>query len=244
MPTRMTRRQALSLLAVSTGGALMSREAFAQAAGGSGAGLITGAEVCVITPEAAEGPFYFDPALVRTDITEGRPGLPTTVRLQVVDEQCRPLRNARVDIWHCDATGVYSGYANQAEGADAKGETFMRGTQFTDDSGIAEFETVYPGFYRGRTTHIHFKVFLDETTLLTGQLFFPDEVSETVYAAVAPYNERPRRDTFNGNDGIARRAGERSVASVEAQPEGYLVQLIVGVQPPGEFGGMSAPSSG
>jgi protocatechuate 3,4-dioxygenase beta subunit len=241
---KLTRRQALSLLAVTTGGALMSREAFAQATGGSGAGLITGAEVCVITPEVTEGPFYFDPALVRTDITEGRPGLPTTIRLQVVDEQCRPLQNARVDIWHCDATGIYSGYPNQTGGADATGETFMRGTQFTDERGIVEFATIYPGWYRGRTTHIHFKVFLDETTLLTGQLFFPDEVSEAVYATAAPYNERPGRDTFNDNDNLARRAGERSVASVSERPEGYLAQLIVGVEPPGAFGGMSAPSSG
>jgi protocatechuate 3,4-dioxygenase beta subunit len=241
---KMTRRQALSLLAVSTGSAMMSRDAFAQAAGGNGAELIPGAEVCVITPEAAQGPFYFDPALVRTDIAEGRPGLPTTLRLQVVDAQCRPLHNARVDIWHCDAIGIYSGYPNQTGGADATGETFMRGTQFTDESGIVAFATVYPGWYRGRTTHIHFKVFLDETTLLTGQLFFPDEVSEAVYATAAPYNERPGRDTFNDNDSLARRAGERSVASVAEASEGYLAQLIIGVEPPGEFGGMSAPSSG
>jgi protocatechuate 3,4-dioxygenase beta subunit len=242
--TKMTRRQALSLLAVTTGGALMSREAFAQTAGASGGNLITGADVCVITPEVTEGPYYFDPALVRADITEGRPGLATTVRLQVVDDQCQPLENARVDIWHCDATGLYSGYANQTGGADATGETFMRGTQFTNAEGIVEFATVYPGWYRGRTTHIHFKVFLDETTLLTGQIFFPDEISEEVYASVAPYNERTGRDTFNENDNIARRAGAESVASVEQLPEAYLVQMIIGVEPLGEFGGMSAPASG
>ncbi len=240
--TKMTRRQALSLLAVTTGGALMSREALAQAAA-SGGSLITGAEVCLITPETTEGPYYFDPALVRADITEGRPGLATTVRLQVVDEQCRPLENARVDIWHCDAAGLYSGYPNQTGGIDATGETFMRGTQFTDAEGIVEFATVYPGWYPGRTTHIHFKVFLDEATLLTGQLFFPDEVSEQVYASVAPYNQRTGRETFNTNDGIARRAGEQAVASVEQLPETYLVQMIIGVEPIGEFGGMSFPAS-
>ncbi len=231
MSTTMTRRQALSLLAVTTGGALMSRDAFAQATGGSGAGLITGAEVCVITPEVAEGPFYFDPTLERADITEGRPGLPTRVRLQVVDEQCHPMPGARVDIWHCDALGLYSGYPNQTGGVDTSGETFMRGTQFADDQGVVEFATVYPGWYRGRTTHIHFKVFLDETTLLTGQLFFPDEVSERVYARVAPYTERTGRDTFNDGDGIARRAGPPSVAEVEELPEAYLVQMIIGVAP-------------
>jgi protocatechuate 3,4-dioxygenase beta subunit len=181
--------------------------------------------------------------LVRADITEGRPGLATTVRLQVVDEQCRPLENARVDIWHCDAAGLYSGYPNQTGGIDATGETFMRGTQFTDAEGIVEFATVYPGWYPGRTTHIHFKVFLDEATLLTGQLFFPDEVSEQVYASVAPYNQRTGRETFNSNDGIAGRAGEQAVATVEQLPEAYLVQLILGVEPIGEFGGMSFPAS-
>ncbi len=231
MSTTITRRRALSLLAVTTGSALMSRDAFAQATGGSGAGLITGAEVCVITPEVTEGPYYFDPALERSDITEGRSGLPTRVRLQVVDEQCRPLPGARVDIWHCDATGLYSGFANQTGGVDTSGETFMRGTQFADDQGIVEFATVYPGWYRGRTTHIHFKVFLDEASVLTGQLFFPDEVSERVYATVAPYTERTGRDTFNDGDGIAQQAGPASVAQVEELPETYLVQMIIGVAP-------------
>ncbi len=231
MTTTITRRDALSLLAVTTGSALMSRDAFAQAAGGDQAQLITGAEVCVITPEVTEGPYYFDPALERSDITEGRPGLPTSVRLQVVDEQCRPLPGARIDIWHADATGLYSGFANQTGGVDTTGQTFMRGTQFADDQGVVEFATVFPGWYRGRTTHIHFKVFLDEATLLTGQLFFPDEVSERVYATVAPYTERTGRDTFNDGDGIARQAGPASVAEVEELPEAYLVQMIVGVAP-------------
>src|SRR3546814_5998345 len=84
------------------------------------------------------------------------------VRLQVVDAACMAVPGARVDIWHCDATGVYSGYANQGDdgSVDTSGETFMRGTQFADDNGIVEFESVYPSWYRGRTTHVHFKVFL------------------------------------------------------------------------------------
>jgi protocatechuate 3,4-dioxygenase beta subunit len=236
-----TRRGALSLLAVTAGTALLPRAALAQAAGEAGVTLIQDADVCLITPETTEGPYYFDPALERADITEGRPGLATKVRLQIVDEMCRPMAGARVDIWHCDASGVYSGYAGQP-GGDFRGETFMRGTQFADADGIVEFATVYPGWYRGRTTHIHFKVFVDEATLLTGQLFFPDDVSDRVYAT-APYSAAGERDRRNDNDGIAQRAGERSVASVEELPEGYLVQLILGVEPLGAFGGMSAPAS-
>jgi protocatechuate 3,4-dioxygenase beta subunit len=224
------RREALTLVAITAaGGALMSRSAFAQEAGAGAIELITGADVCVITPEVTEGPFYFDPALERRDITEGRPGLPTTVRLQVVDATCQPISGARVDIWHADATGLYSGYS-QPGGVSTEGETFMRGTQFADASGIVEFQTVYPGWYRGRTTHIHFKVFVDQTSVLTGQIFFPDEVSDQVYSTIAPYNERgEERDTFNDNDRIAQQAKEASVAAIEAAPDRYLAQLIIGV---------------
>ena len=115
-----------------------------------------------------------------------------------MDSACKPLPDARVDIWHADASGIYSGYRGQPGNISTEGETFMRGTQFADANGIVEFRTVYPGWYPGRTTHIHFKVFLDQASVLTGQIFFPDEVSDQVYATVAPYNERSaRRDTTN-----------------------------------------------
>lgn len=215
-----TRRQALSLIAVTAaGGVLIPRATFGQSE------TLIDADVCVIVPEVTEGPYYFDPALLRADITEGRPGLPLTLRMQVVDQGCSPFTNARVDVWHCDADGIYSGYNG------FEGETFMRGTQIADADGMVEFTTVYPGWYRGRTTHIHFKVFLDETTVLTGQIFFPDDVSEQVYATVAPYTDHPGRDTFNERDGIARQAGEASVATIEQTPEAYVAALIVGVDP-------------
>ncbi len=220
-----TRRKALSLLAITVGGAVvLPRSAFAQ-----NATLITGADVCLLAPETTEGPFYFDPALVRRDITEGRPGLPTLVRLQVVDATCTPIAGARVDIWHCDAEGVYSGYAGQP-GGDARGETFMRGTQVAGADGVVEFETIYPGWYGGRTPHIHFKILLDERSALTGQLFFPDEVSERVYAT-PPYAGRGQADTTNATDGIARRAGAAAMALVEELPERYEAAMIIGVDP-------------
>lgn len=226
-----TRREALVLVAVTAaGGALSSRSAFAQESGAGETTLITGADVCVITPEVTEGPYYFDPALERSDITEGRPGLPTTVRLQVVDGVCQPVPGVRLDIWHADATGLYSGYSGQAGGVSTQGETFMRGTQFADDNGVAAFQTVYPGWYPGRTTHIHFKVFLSETKVLTGQLFFPDEVSDQVYANVAPYSGRGEgRDTFNDGDRIALQATSASVATLAEASGGYLAQLIIGI---------------
>lgn len=240
MPAPLSRRRVMTLLAVTAaGGAMVPRAAFAA---GEGAALIEAANVCVIVPEVTEGPYYFDPALVRRDITEGRPGLPTLVRLQVVDAACQPIGGARVDIWHADATGVYSGYARQTGGTDTTGETFMRGTQTSDDSGVVEFQTVYPGWYPGRTPHIHFKVFLDEANVLTGQIFFPEDVSDAVYAGVAPYNQRgAARDTRNAGDGIARQAGDASVADVSTIEDGYLVALIVGVDPSARSEGFGGP---
>ena len=232
----MNRRDAFKAVAVTaSGGLLMSQQAFAQEAGASQTSvLLQGADVCAIIPEVTEGPYYFDPAMERVDITEGRPGIPMRVRLQVVDASCLPMPGARVDIWHCDATGIYSGYAGQGDdgSVDTTGETFMRGTQFADDNGIVEFESVYPSWYRGRTTHVHFKVFLDETNILTGQIFFPDALSEYIYLNVAPYNDRAsQRDTLNANDGIATQSTRAAFAFIKELDEEYLVAMIVGVDP-------------
>lgn len=234
----MNRRDAFRAVAVTaSGGLLMSQQAFAQQAGVSAtqtAALLSGADVCAIIPEVTEGPYYFDPEMERVDITEGRPGIPTRVRLQVVDASCVPMSGARVDIWHCDATGVYSGYAGQGDDGttDTTGETFMRGTQFADDNGLVEFKTVYPSWYRGRTTHAHFKIFLDETNVLTGQIFFPDALSEYIYLTVAPYNDRTgTRDTLNSNDSIAAQSTRAAFAFIKELDEEYLVAMIIGVDP-------------
>lgn len=255
--TRINRRDAFKAVAVTaSGGLLMSQQAFAQEAGATvtqTAALLQGADVCAIIPEVTEGPYYFDPAMERIDITEGRPGIPTRIRLQVVDGACAPVPGARVDIWHCDATGVYSGYAGQGDdgSVDTTGQTFMRGTQFADDNGIVEFETVYPSWYRGRTTHVHFKIFLDETNILTGQIFFPDALSEYIYLNVAPYNDRAgTRDTLNSNDSIAAQSTRAAFAFIKELDEEYLVAMIVGVDPTASsavgfsMGGGNRPAGG
>lgn len=151
---------------------------------------------CVLTPEQEEGPFYIELAQVRQDITEDRPGVPLALALTVVDANtCEPIRNAAVDIWHCDALGVYSG--EPSEGSE--GETYLRGIQMTDRNGLAEFATVYPGQYEGRTTHIHLKVHIggrrsggtySGRTLHTGQLFTSDRHDAEVFA-LAPYDRNP-----------------------------------------------------
>jgi len=189
-------------------------------------------KVCVLTPEAVEGPFYFDPKLVRTAIAEGKAGAPLTLALQVVDAgTCAALNEARVDIWHCDGLGVYSGYARQETGS-AKGETFLRGTQFTDGDGRVAFDTIYPGWYPGRTPHIHFKVILDDKDLVTGQLYFPDTVSEHVYATHSPYRERKQeRDTVNANDFIfLEQRGADTLADTEEAGGSYRASLVIGIK--------------
>jgi protocatechuate 3,4-dioxygenase beta subunit len=221
----MTRRQAMAAAAATVGiGLAVGKNAGVRA-------KESGARVCILTPEAMQGPFYFDPKLVRADITEDRPGAPLALTLQVVDsEGCAPLEDTRVDVWHSDALGVYSGYARQETGS-TEGETFLRGTQFTGAGGEVEFNTIYPGWYPGRTPHIHFKVILDETNLVTGQLYFPDDVTERVYATASPYRERKaERDTYNANDFIfEKQGGADTVVSIEEEGGSYLASLVVGV---------------
>jgi protocatechuate 3,4-dioxygenase beta subunit len=208
---------------------LAAAPAWAEAAA-ERAGLLA-ANVCLLTPETTAGPFYLDPELVRSDITEGRPGAPLALALQVVDADCRPFEAARVDVWHCDAAGNYSGFPRQGSDGvqDTRSETFLRGTQLTDPRGVARFATIWPGWYRGRTPHVHYRVFLDERTLLTSQLFFPDGASEAVFRA-APYQARAAgQDVTNANDGIARRAGPRAFARVAEAGGGWEAALVVGV---------------
>ena len=227
-----TRRGLLGILAVAApatlGVGLWPKMLRAEAAA---AGLIS-PNVCSLMPEVTEGPYYIDPNLVRADIREGKAGANMVMRLQIVDTDCSAIAGARVDIWHCDAQGNYSGFKSQGSDAasDTERQTFLRGTQMTDSSGLVAFQTIYPGWYRGRTTHIHFKVFLDKTNLLTGQIFFPDALSQYIYDYAPAYGDRASaRDTVNATDGIAAQAGSGAYAHVAEQPDGYDAALVVGV---------------
>lgn len=179
---------------------------------------------CVLMPELTEGPYYLDLDLVRRDITEGRPGTPLDLRVNIVDaEACEPIEGAAVDLWHCDAGGVYSG----VEGAE--GETFCRGVQMTDGDGFAAFRTVFPGWYTGRAVHIHVKVSADGGQVHTGQLFFDPEATSTVYA-MDPYAERGDADTPNESDGIYAEAGAATVVAVTVVGESTSGAVTLGVQ--------------
>ncbi len=157
------------------------------------------APTCWLTPEKTEGPYYFDPKLIRRDITEGKTGVPLTLAIGVVDVNCVPVPNLLVDVWHADKDGVYSGYAQP--GGNTQGKTFLRGTQPTDSDGIAQFDTLYPGWYQGRATHIHFKVRIPDQTYVTSQFAFPEAVNSAVYAS-SLYAGRGRNPTSNASDSV------------------------------------------
>ncbi len=199
-----SRRQALQIISTSLAAAGSVKIAPACAADAPAASTQPEG-ACVLFPQAVEGPFYFDPKLVRSDITEGRPGVPLSLQLRIIESAaCAPIAAARVDIWHADAGGIYSGYAGQGDvrTTATKGQTYLRGTQITDANGSVNFASVYPGWYPGRTPHIHVKVFLNQKSVVTGQIYFPDDLSARIYTSHPPYDERPKADTTNASDWI------------------------------------------
>ena len=147
----------------------------------------------MLTPELTEGPYYVAGEKLRRDVTEGKPGTPLLLNLTVVNAStCKAVKNASVEIWHCDAGGVYSGAV-----ANNPGTNFLRGVQKTNAAGVATFKTIYPGFYQGRAVHIHVKVHVGGKVVHTGQLFFPASVTNVVYKRrrTARTERRPTRPT-------------------------------------------------
>jgi protocatechuate 3,4-dioxygenase beta subunit len=193
--------------------------------------LFAEAASCTLSPEQTEGPYYFDVDAIRSDIREDRDGVPLRLAVRVQDAQtCTPISNVVVDVWHCDATGTYSGFEAASAGGPGGGktddETYLRGAQVTNGDGVTEFVTVYPGWYRGRTVHIHAKVHLDNDTLLTTQLYFPESVNDAVYLR-EPYAADTGRDTTNSDDGIF---DEQMVMTVNPDADGYVAAMTVNVE--------------
>jgi len=206
-----------------------------QATGSLTAASFAAVGSCTLTRELTEGPYYFDVDAIRSDIREDSEGTVLRIGMLVQDsDTCAPIPNAVADIWHCDAGGSYSGFESASRGSGGGGrggptdeETYLRGAQVTNSEGIAEFTTVYPGWYAGRTVHIHCKVHLDKTTLLTTQLFFDDELSQRVFTA-APYASHTGRVPTNDEDGIF---DDSLVLTTAADADGYLGLITVNVDP-------------
>jgi protocatechuate 3,4-dioxygenase beta subunit len=227
-----SRRRALTNLggfaAVALGGSVLgARELLeaddADAAGTGPAAVASGLVSCVLAPEQTEGPYYLDDAAVRRNVTEGRPGVALTLRLTVVNvANCKPIKGAAVEIWHCDAGGDYSGVQGDSG-------MFLRGIQRTDAKGLALFKTIYPGWYQGRTVHIHTMVHLGGNVVHTGQLYFSDAITDAVYQRT-PYNQRPGRTPRNAADSIYRNGGKRSTLKLVRSGAAYTGSITMGVQ--------------
>lgn len=220
----MRRRDALRI----AGGAALGLLALAAPSGRrSGRGVLgagtAAAATCTLAPEQTEGPYYVDDVLLRRNVTEGRRGTPLWLTLRVVDTAtCAAIPGATVEIWHADANGDYSGYNG------FEGEIFMRGQQVAGAAGAATFRTIYPGWYPGRTVHIHCKVHVGGSTVHTGQLYFDDALTDVVYAQ-EPYASRGTRSTRNAADGIYGNGGAESTLAVVARGKGYWGSITLGV---------------
>ena len=196
--------------------------------------------VCVLTPQQTEGPYFVDEMLKRTDIrtdpTDGSmmTGIPLQLELQVYAVQqghCQPLPHAQVDIWHCNAEGIYSDVRDF--NFDTSGKKFLRGYQITDQTGTVRFTTIYPGWYPGRTVHIHVKVRAQgskgQALELTSQLYFDDQLTDQVYT-LPPYAKREERFPRNADDGIFRRGGKQLLLSASGDKTGYQAAMAIGIE--------------
>jgi protocatechuate 3,4-dioxygenase beta subunit len=212
----------------------------AQAAGQTAAQQETTSQPsCVLTPQQTEGPFFVDDRLERSDI-RGNPadgvvseGVPLNLTInvsQVAGSSCTPLAGLFVDLWQCDANGVYSDVQDPNRGSSV-GSTFLRGYQVTDENGVVQFTTIYPGWYRGRAVHIHFKVrtALDGGRQQISQFYFDDALTDQVHA-LAPYAAMGVRTTRNSQDGIFRNGGDALTLRCTPDGEGYAATYHLGVQ--------------
>lgn len=232
----LTRREVVALLGAAGAGAVASRLRVQPAAAASRIWV----PACVVTPAQTEGPYFVDEKLNRADIrsdpstgkvSAGAP-LDLEVRVyRIANGACTPYKDAMVDIWQCDALGLYSDVRDMNGLFNTAGQKFLRGYQLTDAEGVAKFATVYPGWYQGRTVHIHFKVRSStggRASEFTSQLYFDDAVSDKVFAQ-APYSARTGRRTTNERDGIFGQGGRQLTLSVAESGAGYRASFAIGL---------------
>jgi protocatechuate 3,4-dioxygenase beta subunit len=244
--------------------------------------ILNAAPKCTLTPEQEEGPYYVDYRKARREVTDGKSGIPLQLRIALVDaSRCEPLEAAAVDIWHCDAGGVYSGFTANGGGDDAgrgfgapsggrggpgpggpgapggrgrgRGQgpvdetRFLRGVQITNRQGIAEFATLYPGWYAGRTIHIHLKVHVGGSAAAeqyagghvshTGQLFLPEDITEQI-AKLDPYVKHATvHRTLHSEDNVFRQqGGALTMMALErlqkgSNAGGFAADVVLAVNP-------------
>ncbi|MBQ0847733.1 intradiol ring-cleavage dioxygenase [Streptomyces sp. BH-SS-21] len=284
--TSITRRRALAVTGgtAAAGGLAFAgyQSAFADGTTATTAGTATetasasasatsGSGTCVLMSSVTEGPYYLDGALVRKDITEGKSGVPLTLRITVQDitESCAPVAGAAVEIWHCDAWGYYSGYttanpggsapAESEDGSTADDKTYLRGYQVANANGVVTFETIVPGWYTPRTCHIHVKVHTggekEDGTYeggkvnYTGQLFFDDDIAEQIFE-LEPYSKHSgtwtKLDDDMVYDGGGASSGLLTLKAVHKKDpsKGYKGSITLGIDPDAENTGAGSGGGG
>ncbi|MFD7706182.1 intradiol ring-cleavage dioxygenase [Streptomyces sp. NPDC059785] len=242
----------------------------AAAASASASSTSSGGQ-CVLMSSVTEGPYYLDGALVRKDITEGKDGVPLTLRITVQDttDSCDPVAGAAVEIWHCDAWGYYSGYttanpggsapAESEDGSTADDKTYLRGYQIANANGVVKFETIFPGWYTPRTCHIHVRVHTGGQKAdgtyeggkinFTGQLFFDDDIAQEIFE-LEPYSKHTGDYTELADDMVYDDGGAASglltlKAVHKGNPaKGYKGSIVLGIDPDAESTGAGSGDGG
>jgi protocatechuate 3,4-dioxygenase beta subunit len=229
--TVLTRRRALTVLgAAGFAAAKLGKPLSAQTAAGP---LVH----CIARPESIEGPYFLDKRANRQDIrvesSSGAisAGVLLTLGLTVSalnGGKCSPLPAATIDVWQCDALGVYSGVADPLFGAESRALGFLRGYQRTGTDGTARFLTIYPGWYTGRAVHLHFKIRTEgadrQAYEFTSQLYFPESLTDQIHAQ-APYSQRKRRDMTNDRDSFFKQGGDRLMLQPIQEGQGYAAMF-------------------
>ena len=226
----LSRREALALIGASSA-ALLTLALPARAAA---------PPPCVARPQQTEGPFFVEEELDRSDIRSDprtgvvKPGVPLRLTFNISrmsSASCVPLAGAKVDLWHCDATGRYSDA--RSRGSSSAGEKFLRGYQRTDAAGRAQFLTIYPGGYGGRAVHVHFKIRTAASSApayeFTSQLYFDDALTDRVYA-FEPYAAGRRRSMRNADDFLFRDGGSQLLIVPVQDAQGYAATFDIGLQ--------------
>lgn len=233
----LSRREVVALLGMS-GMAAAADPLQAQTPGSRGAGL----PACVVQPEQTEGPYFVDKMLDRSDIRVDpatravTAGLPLRIAFTVsqvgADGACNPLPGAQVDLWQCDSAGIYSGVKDA--NFDTTGKHFLRGYQMTDARGVANFLTIYPGWYPGRAVHVHFKIRTSPAAQkgqeFTSQLYFDEALTDRVHAR-EPYSGRTGQRRMNDQDRIFQNGGKQLMLPVTESREGYAGAFSVALAP-------------
>jgi protocatechuate 3,4-dioxygenase beta subunit len=252
----LTRRQSLGVAGAAGAGLLLSGTG-ARFTGlldhGSDEAVAKQAKSCLrLMPEQEEGPFYVDIEKVRENTVEGQEGVSLDLRVRVIDHQrCVPVAGAACDIWLCNAYGVYSDESSE----DTVGQTYLRGVQFTDSEGWAEFKTIYPGHYAGRATHIHIKVHIGGKRTKktysgghvchTGQMLFDEGVNDAVYE-LSPYAKSTVARVPNSQDRVfSQQGGKYSMPKLSGTPtSGIKATIALGVDPDSTPAAVGATSGG